>query len=311
MLILTDCKTSSILLFLMKHSFFLFLLLYCTTCVAQRTITGNVSDTDGEAILGVTIAIKDSAIGAVSDFDGNYSIVASIEDVLVFSYPGYITQEKVVRNNIQINVILNIDPDIESITYSCFQRFYRNTAYLQHGVHNGMTGVLFESSGDILPIKWDSYFSINYLTDFETSNYLNIKNRKNSKLGKKFYFSNSFEYESTRLDNFQYDSYELSFNKSILISKKDKYHYLNMDIIAGYIDYHSDMSSCSFGYGIGLGKEIFDRFYLGTNFIHWNEFNEYNVEAIYSTNRFRFIANYRNINQFKDLQIGLGYRFHL
>ncbi|MBF4984892.1 carboxypeptidase-like regulatory domain-containing protein [Nonlabens mediterrranea] len=58
----------------MKISLVLFLSLYCITCIAQRTITGNVSDTDGIPVLGATVLIKGTDNEVNTDFDGNYSI---------------------------------------------------------------------------------------------------------------------------------------------------------------------------------------------------------------------------------------------
>ncbi len=61
--------------------------------VKQEIITGTVSDVNGP-IPGVNIQIKGTSIGTVSDFDGKFSITASIDNpVLIFSYIGYTTKE--------------------------------------------------------------------------------------------------------------------------------------------------------------------------------------------------------------------------
>ena len=49
-------------------------------------------------MLGVSVIVKGTSVGAVTDFDGKYSIEASNGDVLVFSYVGFDTQEKVVTS---------------------------------------------------------------------------------------------------------------------------------------------------------------------------------------------------------------------
>ncbi|WP_298493836.1 TonB-dependent receptor [uncultured Algibacter sp.] len=51
-------------------------------------VEGVVKGTDGVPIPGVTIIVKGTTKGAITDFDGFYSIKASIGDVLEFSYIG-------------------------------------------------------------------------------------------------------------------------------------------------------------------------------------------------------------------------------
>ena len=76
------------------------------------TVTGIVTDTNGETLPGVNISIKGTTTGISSDIDGRYSLnVPGRETVLVFSYIGYNTQETVVGNRQTINVTL-----IESIS---------------------------------------------------------------------------------------------------------------------------------------------------------------------------------------------------
>ena len=55
-----------------------------------------VSKTDGEPLLGVTIAEQGTTNGTISDLDGNYSIMCSEGAVLVASYVGFINMEQTV-----------------------------------------------------------------------------------------------------------------------------------------------------------------------------------------------------------------------
>ena len=62
-------------------------------------ITGVVQGTDGEPIPGVTVVIKGSTTGVITDLEGNYSIAVPNEKaVLVFSFIGYTGQEITVGN---------------------------------------------------------------------------------------------------------------------------------------------------------------------------------------------------------------------
>ncbi len=77
--------------------------------IAQKTVTGIVSDSNGP-LPGVNILVKNTTNGTQTDFNGNYTIDnVSKENVLIFSFVGYQTQEIQVINNTIINVILQED----------------------------------------------------------------------------------------------------------------------------------------------------------------------------------------------------------
>ncbi|MCL5128553.1 SusC/RagA family TonB-linked outer membrane protein [Algibacter sp. L4_22] len=77
----------------------------------NKTITGTVvSAEDNMGIPGVNVIVKGTSIGAVTDFDGNYSItVPNNNSTLVFSYIGYVSQELNTGNKSTINVSLESD----------------------------------------------------------------------------------------------------------------------------------------------------------------------------------------------------------
>ena len=62
---------------------------------AQKTVSGTVSDEAGP-LPGVNVLIKGTTTGTETNFDGNYSLMASEGQTLVFSYVGYNNVEKVV-----------------------------------------------------------------------------------------------------------------------------------------------------------------------------------------------------------------------
>jgi len=71
----------------------------------ERNISGTVTDKTGP-LPGVNVTIKGSIVGTETDFDGKYSIKAKSGDILVFSYVGYKTVEKVIANNNTIDLVL-------------------------------------------------------------------------------------------------------------------------------------------------------------------------------------------------------------
>lgn len=80
----------------------------------EKLIYGSVlSSVDGLPLLGVSVIIKGTNQGAQTDFDGKYSIKASSGQVLIFSYLGFKTVEKVVANQDVINV--NLTEDVSSL----------------------------------------------------------------------------------------------------------------------------------------------------------------------------------------------------
>lgn len=76
----------------------------------QRTVTGTVvAADDGIGIPGVNVVVKGTSTGSATDFDGNYSIAADNNSVLVFSYLGFVTKEVAVGGQASINVSLEED----------------------------------------------------------------------------------------------------------------------------------------------------------------------------------------------------------
>ncbi len=71
-----------------------------------RPITGKITDESGQPLVGATIQVKGDAAGTVTDVDGNFTIQAEPEDVLIISYIGYITQEIQVGNQNRIELQL-------------------------------------------------------------------------------------------------------------------------------------------------------------------------------------------------------------
>lgn len=70
---------------------------------STQTIKGTVLDkTSREPLIGVTVTVKGSSTGTVTDIDGNYSINAPKSATLVFSYVGYAPFETKAENNLEV-----------------------------------------------------------------------------------------------------------------------------------------------------------------------------------------------------------------
>ena len=79
-----------------------------------RTIKGQILDETGESMIGVSVLVKGTTVGTVTDFDGNYTLeVPGGKGVLEISYIGYKTKEITIGNNSQINI--KMEPDTQAL----------------------------------------------------------------------------------------------------------------------------------------------------------------------------------------------------
>ena len=70
-------------------------------------VSGLVTDTDNEALIGASISIKGTSQGTITDIDGRYNLsVNDPEATLVFSFVGYGTQEMAIQGRTNLNATL-------------------------------------------------------------------------------------------------------------------------------------------------------------------------------------------------------------
>ncbi len=81
----------------------------------RTTITGVVSDQNGEPLPGASIVIKGTTTGSTASIDGAYSIYAEKGDVLIFSYVG--------MNSLEVKVM---EATVINATLPDFVRFLRH-----------------------------------------------------------------------------------------------------------------------------------------------------------------------------------------
>lgn len=97
----------------MKNHFLLtvLLLMLCSmTMYAQKKITGQVLEPNGQAIIGATILEKGTTNGTITDFDGNFELTSTSEKPIIqVSYIGYKTQTITVTSNKPLVVTMKTD----------------------------------------------------------------------------------------------------------------------------------------------------------------------------------------------------------
>ena len=83
---------------MVKKVLFLFCCMFAHVIYAQNMmIKGTVIDANNDPLLGVTIMVKGTTTGTITDVDGNFSIKGKTGETLIVSYIGMQTQEVVFR----------------------------------------------------------------------------------------------------------------------------------------------------------------------------------------------------------------------
>ncbi len=133
-----------------------------------RQVSGTVSDSAGEALIGVGVVVQGTTTGVITDVNGRYSIAVSQGQTLVFSYMGYTTREISVGSQTEINVVLDESAEqieaVVTVGYGVMrksdiagsvasvdqeQMMRRNPSNLAQGLQGAAAGVLVSrTSGD-------------------------------------------------------------------------------------------------------------------------------------------------------------------
>lgn len=95
---------------LYHYSLFWLCLVFTEPILAQELLKGQVKDSHGP-LPGVTVQVKNSTNGTLTDQDGNYTIKVNSNDRLIFSFIGYHSQEILVSNQRTLDIALKIDSE--------------------------------------------------------------------------------------------------------------------------------------------------------------------------------------------------------
>lgn len=108
----------------------LFIIASCinASVIAQDTrVSGKITGADGEPLPGVGVRIKDTNLGTTTDLNGDFVInVPSSENILIFSFIGYLTKEETVGARTAINVQLSPESkELDEVVITGFQEVDR------------------------------------------------------------------------------------------------------------------------------------------------------------------------------------------
>ncbi len=136
----------------MKRKLMMFLSLFFLgigIITAQTQVRGTVVDETGEPVIGATIQIKGTTQGTVTDVDGIFSLTAPANGTLVISYVGYATQEVLVRPNLRITLV----SDLELLDEIVVVGYGTTTRRAFTGAASSISEDVIENKVDINPIK--------------------------------------------------------------------------------------------------------------------------------------------------------------
>ena len=100
-------------------------------------VKGQVKDSKGETLPGVSVRVKGTAAGTSTDMNGNYSLSVPDNATIVYTYIGYITQEIIVNSRTTINVTLEASSTSLSeivVTALGIEREAKSLTYATQGV---------------------------------------------------------------------------------------------------------------------------------------------------------------------------------
>jgi TonB-linked SusC/RagA family outer membrane protein len=100
---------------LIYYSFLIIAFLFLSLTGSAQEVAGTVRDENGP-LAGVTVLVKGNQTGIQTDIKGNFKIQASKGNALIISSTGYISQEVVLGNRTDLNIILSKDiKSLESV----------------------------------------------------------------------------------------------------------------------------------------------------------------------------------------------------
>jgi len=104
----------------MKHFLLVFAMLLAgfTTVMAQRTITGTVTDENGETVPFANVFIEGTTTGTTTDIDGNYTLQIPAEaegGTIVVSFTGYEDFKQAIGSDASINALLTTGVSLEEV----------------------------------------------------------------------------------------------------------------------------------------------------------------------------------------------------
>lgn len=128
------------------------LLMLCQPVFSQsKAVTGTVKDVTGIGMPGVNVLVKGTTNGTSTDVNGSFTVQAAPDDVLVFSFIGYTTQEINVGSQTTINVV--IEEDISTLEEIVVVGYGEQKKKLVTGANVQVTGETLQRQNQLNPLQ--------------------------------------------------------------------------------------------------------------------------------------------------------------
>lgn len=137
---------------LQKTCFLLLVLMLPALAIAQKKVTGKVTDQSGEILIGATVGVKGTDKFTTTDDKGNYSLSVKVGDVIVCSYIGYLTFEVVYRQ--ASNLTIKLESSVKELD---------NAIVIGYG-----SQIRQEVTGSITEIKMNKITEVQVADSFES-----------------------------------------------------------------------------------------------------------------------------------------------
>lgn len=118
------------------------------TVILQHQVTGTITDDHGEPLPGAAVLIKNTGRGTAADTQGRYSLMANPQDILVFSFVGFESQEITVGEQAVINVTLKGFTALEEVVVTGYGEVSKRS-YVGAASNISMEEVHIKGVGDV------------------------------------------------------------------------------------------------------------------------------------------------------------------
>jgi Ca-activated chloride channel family protein len=169
--------------------------------VQTRSITGKVTDNSGLPLAGVSITVKNTNIGTITDQEGNYKIEVGPNDkILQFSMVGFLTLNEKIGERSKISVVMHEDSVV-----------LNEIVVAGYGAKKDMESKAYSMAAPVSDAYSGSHSIPRYNNNFNTEGYAGIEEN-----GFKNVTNNPLSTFSIDVDNASYSNIRRFINSGVL-----------------------------------------------------------------------------------------------
>ncbi len=293
----------------MKKSilFMLFLLLTCYSVFGQISVKGKVVDENGQGLPSVTIKIKGTEMGTLTDINGEFEIVVRNEnESLIFSFVGYekveqdVSQLKSMSRNV---IILKEDKNLKILKHLHLHRPLKISYW---------SGLFYNPYGILANLSWKNQGWIYRMAEAGFSTNFNQNTDFYGKYGRRM-FRQFITYK------FQQTTFIESESKNKitthLLENNHDLRYFDLTYGIGYQKFKQEktenISTKNIGLSAGISKYIPYFALCSVKSFYWQDYWawEANITKEFKRKIYSSISYRQTTQDFKEVNLTLGYIF--